>query len=80
MTVMEGAKALGISRVTLSRLVNGKAAVSAEMAVRLSKAFGTPPEIWLRLQAAYDLAHLRGRAARIKVRRIRYAPTVGIDG
>ena len=56
LSVTEAAKALGVSRVTLSRLLNGHAAVSPEMAVRLSKAFGSTPEFWLRLQLQYDLA------------------------
>jgi antitoxin HigA-1 len=59
LNVTEAAKVLGVARQTLNNLVNGKAGVSPEMAVRLSKAFGSTPETWLRLQAAYDLAQLR---------------------
>jgi len=56
MTVTAAAKHLGVSRVTFSRVLNGKAAVSPEMAVRLAAAFGTSsPEVWLRMQAKYDL-------------------------
>jgi len=51
--------------------VNGKAGISPEMAVRLSKAFGGSPELWLRLQANYDLAHLR--QDQIDVKRYRRA-------
>jgi len=60
MTVSAAAEHLGVGRVTLSRLLNGKAAVSPEMALRLAAAFGTSsPEVWLGLQAQYDLWHLR---------------------
>jgi addiction module HigA family antidote len=61
LTVTEASKVLGVTRQTLNNLVNGKAGVSPEMAVRLSKAFGSAPETWLRMQMAYDLAQLRGR-------------------
>jgi antitoxin HigA-1 len=55
-SVAAAAKHLGIGRVTLSRVLNGKAAVSPEMAVRLTRAFGTStPEVWLGMQAKYDL-------------------------
>lgn len=50
LTVTEAAKILGVTRQALNNLVNGKAGVSVEMAVRLSKAFGSEPEFWLRLQ------------------------------
>ena len=59
LSVTEGAKALGVSRTTLSRLINGQAGVSADMAIRLAKAFGATPDIWMRMQAAYDLAQAR---------------------
>ena len=64
LSVTEGAKALGVTRPTLSRLINGRAGVSPDMAIRLSKAFGSTPEFWLRLQLNYDVAHLRGRFRR----------------
>ena len=51
----EFARRLGVSRVALSRVINGRAAVSAEMALRLSAALGGSAESWLRMQAAYDL-------------------------
>jgi addiction module HigA family antidote len=53
--------------------VNGKAGISAEMAVRLSKAFGGTPEFWLRLQINHDLAKIRRRAAGIDVKRFKRA-------
>jgi addiction module HigA family antidote len=62
MTVSAAAEHLGVGRVTLSRVLNGKAAVSPEMAVRLAAAFGTSsPEVWLRMQAQYDLWQIRKR-------------------
>ena len=54
-TVSELATQLGVSRVTLSRVVNGRAAVSADMALRLAAALGGSAESWLQMQAAYDL-------------------------
>jgi len=53
----------------LNNVVNGKSALSAEMAVRLSKAFGSSPEAWLRMQSAYDLAQVKQREREIKVTR-----------
>ncbi len=74
LSVTEAAKVLGVSRVALSRLVNGKAGVSPEMAIRLSKAFGSTPESWIRMQAAYDLAQAQARQDQIKVERYRPRP------
>ena len=59
LTVTEAAKVLGVTRQALNNLVNGKAGISPEMAVRISKAFGGSPEMWLRLQANYDLARIQ---------------------
>lgn len=56
-TVTEFANRLGVSRVTLSRVVNGRAAVSAELAIRLAAALGGSAESWLTMQMAYDLWH-----------------------
>lgn len=55
LTVTEAAKALKVTRKTLSTLLNGKAGISPEMALRLSKVFGRTPEGWMRLQLQYDL-------------------------
>jgi len=66
LTVTEGAKVLGVTRQALNNLVNGKAGISPEMAVRLSKAFGTAPETWLRLQMAYDLAQVQQKKISVK--------------
>ena len=54
-TITEVARHLGVTRPALSRVLNGKAGVSADMALRISEAFGTEPDFWLRLQAQYDL-------------------------
>lgn len=55
LTVTEAARSLGITRKTLSALLNGRSGISSEMALRLSKVFGRSPEGWLRLQIQYDL-------------------------
>jgi addiction module HigA family antidote len=61
---------LGVCRQALNNLVNGKAGISAEMALRLSKAFGGQPETWLQVQMAYDLAQARKRESAIQVRSV----------
>ena len=68
LSVTQAAKALAISRTTLSRLINGQAGVSPDMAIRLAKAFGATPDIWIRMQSAYDLAQARRRENEIKVK------------
>lgn len=55
LTVTEAAEGLGVSRKHLSALLNGRAGISPEMAIRLSKAFGGSPESWLTQQMQYDL-------------------------
>ncbi len=70
LTIKEAAERLGIKRQTLNNLVNGKAGISPEMSIRLSKAFGSSPEVWLGLQMEYDLAEANKNADRIKVQRI----------
>jgi addiction module HigA family antidote len=61
-SVSAAAKHLGVGRVTLSRVLNGNAAISPEMAVRLAAAFGTSsPEVWLGMQAKYNLWQLQKR-------------------
>jgi antitoxin HigA-1 len=71
LSVTEGAKVLGVTRQAMNNLVSGKAGISAEMAIRLEKAFGGGAEIWLRMQAAYDLAQAEKHAGKIKVRRVK---------
>ena len=73
LSVTAAASHLGISRQSLSELVNERAGVSVEMAIRLAKAFGSTPETWLGLQMAYDLSQARRRIDEIKVERIEAA-------
>ncbi len=69
LSVTKAAEILGVRRATLSDLVNGHAALSPEMALRIEKAFGTPMDLMLRMQAWYDAAQMRARAGEIRVRR-----------
>ncbi len=69
LTVTRAAQGLGVTRQALSDLVNEKASVSIEMAMRLSRAFGSTPETWLRMQMAHDLWLARDRAGEIEVER-----------
>jgi addiction module HigA family antidote len=71
LTITQAASALGVTRTTLSELVNGKRGISPEMAVRLSKVFGGNPATWLTQQALYDLAQVR--LERIKIKRLVFA-------
>jgi antitoxin HigA-1 len=71
LTITQAAAALGVTRTTLSELVNEKRGISPEMAVRLSKVFGGSAEVWLTQQAHYDLA--RVRSDRIKLKRLEFA-------
>jgi len=71
LSIAEGAKVLGITRQAMNNLVSGNAGISAEMAIRLEKAFGGGAETWLRMQAAYDLARMEKRSGKIKVRRVK---------
>ena len=67
LTVTAAAKHLRVTRQALNNLVNERAGVSPEMAIRLSKAFDASPEVWLGLQLDYDLAHAAKRAAGLKI-------------
>jgi addiction module HigA family antidote len=69
LTVTDGAKVLRVSRQALTSLVNGKAGISPEMAIRLDKAFGGTADAWLALQSAYDLTQARKAAKNIDVKR-----------
>ena len=69
LSVTGAARGLGVTRQALSQLVNERTGISVDMAVRLSKAFGSSPETWLRMQMAYDLWQARERAERITVER-----------
>ena len=68
--VTDGAKALGVTRAALSRVLNRRAAVSAEMAVRLEKTIGSTAGFWLRLQMNYDLAQVQARSGEIHAQRL----------
>ena len=74
LSVTEAAKVLGVARHTLSRVLNGHAAISPEMAIRLEKAGWSNAEFWLRRQIAYDLVQARRTEEKIQVRR--YEPQV----
>jgi len=74
--VTEAAKQLGVSRVTLSRLLNGKAGISVDMALRLSQWLGTTPEVWLRMQEARDLWQAR-KSKRPKIKPLQRKETDG---
>jgi addiction module HigA family antidote len=71
LSISEGANILGVSRQALNNVITGKSGVSPEMAIRLTKAFGSTAETWLGMQLAYDLAAARKRESKIKVRRQR---------
>jgi len=70
LSITEASKKLGVSRVALSELVNERRGISPEMAIRLSKAFGSRPEIWAGLQMQFDLAAAMKKADKIKVERL----------
>ena len=71
LSITAGAKILGVTRQTLNNVCNGKSGISPEMAIRLTKAFGSTEETWLRMQLAFDLAAARKGENKIKVRRQR---------
>jgi addiction module HigA family antidote len=68
LSITDAAAALGVTRTTLSELVNQRRGISPEMAVRLSKVFGGSAEGWLVQQAQYDLAQVR--ADRLKLKKL----------
>ena len=70
LSVTRAAEALGVSRKTLSAILNGRAGISPEMALRLSKAFGTTPESWLNQQMHYDLWLTRKSIGKLEVERL----------
>ncbi|HSW69554.1 MAG TPA: HigA family addiction module antitoxin [Gammaproteobacteria bacterium] len=77
LSVTEAAKALGVGRVTLSKILNKKSGISPEMAVRLSLALNTSSEMWINMQSMYDLwqaekkrKHLRASIMKIKVHQV----------
>jgi addiction module HigA family antidote len=70
LSITETAEALGVSRKTLSELINGHIGISPEMAIRLSIAFNTTPESWLIQQMQYDLWEMRQESKKLKVKKI----------
>lgn len=70
LTVAAAAEALGVTRKTLSELLNGHSRISPEMAFRLAKAFDTTPESWLGMQMEYDIWQTEKHAKRLKVKRL----------
>jgi len=70
LSVTEAAKALGVSRKTLSAILNGRAGISPEMAIRLSIAFDTTAESWLNQQVQYDLWQAERRRSKLRVARL----------
>lgn len=76
LNITEAAKVLGVARHTLSRVLNGHAAISPEMAIRFEKAGWSNAEFWLRRQTAYNLVQARKREDQIKVKRYDLKPTI----
>jgi len=70
LSVTEAAVALGVSRKTLSSILNGRSGISPEMAVRLSIALGTTAESWLRQQLQYDLAQAEAKRRSLRVKKL----------
>lgn len=70
LSVTEASKALGVTRKTLSSILNGHSGISPEMAIRLSKAFNTSPESWLNQQMQYDLWEAEQRTKKLNVKRL----------
>lgn len=70
LSVAEAAKGLGVTRQQLYNVVNGRSGVSAEMALRLEMAVGGTADGWLRMQQAYDLAQIRDRKTKLKLKKL----------
>ncbi len=79
LSVTAAAEALGVARPTLSSLLNGRADLSGDMALRIEKAFGVKMDTLMRMQASYDIAQTRKREKQIHVRRIDVHAEVGGD-
>lgn len=77
LTVTAAATALKVSRPALSSLLNGKASLSGDMALRIEKAFGVRMETLMRMQSSYDIAETRKREGKIRVRRVTALAAVG---
>ena len=70
LSVTEAAEALGVSRKTLSSILNGRAGISPEMAIRLSMAFGTSAESWLNQQSMFDLWQVEQRQPALSIKKL----------
>ena len=70
LSITDAADALGVSRKTLSSILNGRSGISPEMALRLAKAFNTSPESWLNQQIQYDLWHAQKESKGLKVKKL----------
>ena len=70
LTVTEMAKSLGVTRKSLSELLNGHSGISAEMALRLAMAFNTTPELWMNHQMQYDLWKVRNENKKLRVKKL----------
>ncbi|MEQ6121494.1 HigA family addiction module antitoxin [Reichenbachiella sp. MALMAid0571] len=70
LTITQLAKSLGVSRKNLSEIINEKTGISAEMAIRLSKAFNTTPELWIGMQKEYELAKALTKGSEIIVEQL----------
>ncbi len=70
LSVTEAAEGLGVSRKTLSAILNGRAGISPEMAIRLSMAFDTSPESWLNQQTQYDLWSAKKGKSKLRVKKL----------
>jgi addiction module HigA family antidote len=79
LSVAEAAKALGITRVALSRFLNERASLSPDMAIRLDKAFGADLETLMRMQGSYDIAQAQKRRNEIDVARYQVSPDHGSE-
>jgi antitoxin HigA-1 len=75
LSVTDAARHLGVTRANLSRILNGSAGISAEMALRLSEAMGTSPELWTGMQSQYELWHA-SRGGRKRVPRLAAAAKI----
>ena len=78
LTITAAAKHLRVTRQAINNLVNERAGISPEMAIRLSKAFGSTPETWLGLQMDYDLARAEKKASDLKIAKIEPQQSVSV--
>ena len=76
LSVAEAAKAMKITRQQLHNVIQGRSAVTPQMALRFEKAFGGSADMWLRMQAAYDLAQARKHKSKMNIPRLVEHPTV----